>query len=176
MRRCVVTGQQPDGKSVFVFDGVREALDIRLMPPGAEFLRLWGADATPTLPTDGTPTEQSTFFPPAGGFRFLFFSLAPQSSEAPAVEDLDVALAQLEAALPDMGRWMEPENPGMHTTDTVDIDIVLSGEVWLELDDGAEVKLEAGDCVIQNGTRHAWHNRTDAPVQMFAALIGATRA
>jgi quercetin dioxygenase-like cupin family protein len=70
---------------------------------------------------------------------------------------------------------MEPETPGMHTTDTVDIDIVLSGEVWLELDDGAEVKLEAGDCVIQNGTRHAWHNRTDSPVQMFAALIGATR-
>ena len=37
-------------------------------------------------------------------------------------------------------------------------------------------EVRAGDCVIQNGTRHAWHNRTDSPVQMFAALIGATRA
>jgi mannose-6-phosphate isomerase-like protein (cupin superfamily) len=175
MPRCVVTGQQPDGKSVFVFDGVREAPELALLTPGAGFLRLWGADSTPTLPADGTPTEQSTFFPPVGGFRFLFFSLPPNTSESPAIEDLDAALNEFEAALPDMGRWMEPETPGMHTTDTVDIDIVLSGEVWLELDDGAEVKLEAGDCVIQNGTRHAWHNRTDSPVQMFAALIGATR-
>ena len=30
-------------------------------------------------------------------------------------------------------------NPGMHTTDTVDFDVVVSGEVYLELDDGAEV-------------------------------------
>ena len=71
---------------------------------------------------------------------------------------------------------MEPDHPGMHTTDTVDLDIVLSGEVWLELDDGAEVHLQAGDCVIQNGTRHVWHNRTEEPARMFAALIGATRA
>jgi mannose-6-phosphate isomerase-like protein (cupin superfamily) len=176
MLRCVVTGQQADGKSVFVSDGTRESLDLALMPPETEFLRLWGADATPSLPTDGSPPEMPAFFPPAGGYRFVFFTLAPHSSRTGAVEDLDAAIAQMEAALPEMGKWMEPENPGMHTTDTVDLDIVLSGEVWLELDDGAEVHLKAGDCVIQNGTRHAWHNRTEQPTRMFAALIGATRA
>ena len=51
----------------------------------------------------------------------------------------------------------------MHTTDTVDIDVVISGEVDLELDDGSEVHLRPGDCVIQNGTRHAWRNRTSEP-------------
>jgi len=55
---------------------------------------------------------------------------------------------------------LEPMHPGMHTTDTVDFDVVLSGEVYLQLDDGAEVLLKAGDCVIQNGTRHAWQNRS----------------
>ena len=39
----------------------------------------------------------------------------------------------------------------MHTTDTVDFDVILSGEVHLELDGGVEVRLQAGDCVIQNG-------------------------
>ena len=48
----------------------------------------------------------------------------------------------------------------MHTTQTVDLDLVLEGEIWLELDDGEEVLLGPGDCVIQNGTRHAWHNRS----------------
>ncbi|HZP31457.1 MAG TPA: cupin domain-containing protein [Acidimicrobiia bacterium] len=176
MVRCVVTGQQADGKSVVVFDGVRESPAIPLMPPGSEFIRLWGADATPTLPSDGTPPDQPTFFPPAGGYRFLFFTLPPESTPAGPVDDPAAALAELEATLPDMARWMEPENPGMHTTDSVDLDIVLSGEVWLELDDGAEVHLKEGDCVVQNGTRHAWRNRSDRPVQMFAAIIGATRA
>ena len=31
--------------------------------------------------------------------------------------------------------------------------------VCLELDNGAEVTLEPGDVVVQNGTRHRWHNR-----------------
>ena len=46
---------------------------------------------------------------------------------------------------------MEPDNPGMHTTDTIDFEVVLSGEVVLELDDGAETVLRPGDTVVQNG-------------------------
>ena len=53
---------------------------------------------------------------------------------------------------------LELDHPGMHTTDTVDFDVNVSGEVYLELDDGDEVLLKAGDCVIQNGT--SWHNRS----------------
>jgi hypothetical protein len=39
----------------------------------------------------------------------------------------------------------------MHTTDTVDYDTIISGELCLELDDGKEVRLKPGDIVIQNG-------------------------
>jgi len=45
--------------------------------------------------------------------------------------------------------WIEEDDPGMHTTDTVDFEIVLSGEASLELDDGATVHLKAGDCFVQ---------------------------
>ena len=45
--------------------------------------------------------------------------------------------------------------PGMHTTDTIDYAYVASGEIWLELDDGAETLVRAGDFVTQDGTRHA---------------------
>jgi quercetin dioxygenase-like cupin family protein len=63
----------------------------------------------------------------------------------------------------------------MHTTDTVDYGIVLEGEVWLELDDGQQIHLHPHDVVVQNGTRHAWRNRSDKPVRMAFVLIGARR-
>jgi quercetin dioxygenase-like cupin family protein len=63
----------------------------------------------------------------------------------------------------------------MHTTDTVDFDVVMSGEIWLELDDGAEVHLKAGDCVVMNGARHPWHNRASQPCMVMTVLVGARR-
>ena len=47
---------------------------------------------------------------------------------------------------------LERDHPGIHTADTVDFNVIVLGEVYLELDDGAEAHLKAGDCVIQNGT------------------------
>ena len=63
----------------------------------------------------------------------------------------------------------------MHTTDTVDFDVIVSGEVYLELDDAAEVLLKKGDCVVQNGTRHAWRNRSRQPCVIAVTLVGAER-
>ena len=40
---------------------------------------------------------------------------------------------------------------------------------------GAEVTLTQGACVVQNGTRHRWHNRTDAPATMVSMILGARR-
>jgi mannose-6-phosphate isomerase-like protein (cupin superfamily) len=172
--RRVVTGHAPDGKSVFVSDQEVEPITVGLLP-GAEFHRLWGSDETVTLPTDGTHPHAPGYFPPANGFRFGLFTLGPDRETIP--EDLDVgaALAELGQKLPGLADVMEPDHPGMHTTDTVDIDVVLSGEVWLELDDGEQVQLHAGDCVIQNGTCHALHNRSSEPVSIFVAIVGAQR-
>jgi len=60
--------------------------------------------------------------------------------------------------------------------DTIDFEVVLSGEVILELDDGAEKALRPGDTVVQNGTRHRWGNRGTEPAIVAAFLIGAHRA
>ena len=175
MVRQVVTGQDASGKSVFVSD--TEVAPVTLSQiVGPEFHRLWGADVAPTLPTDGTPPAQPTYFPPTGGFRIGLFTLPP--ADAPVPPDLDPAalFAEMAEKLPGMADVMEPDHPGMHTTDTVDFEIVLSGEVFLELDDGAEVHLRPGDTVVQNGTRHAWHNRSNEPAVLFVVLLGASRS
>ena len=51
----------------------------------------------------------------------------------------------------------------MHTTDSTDFGILLSGNVVLELDDATEVSLSPGDVVVQNGTRHRWRVVGDVP-------------
>jgi quercetin dioxygenase-like cupin family protein len=51
--------------------------------------------------------------------------------------------------------------------------VVLSGEVVLELDDGAEVTLRAGDTAVQNGTRHRWKNVQAEPAVLAVFICGA---
>jgi hypothetical protein len=42
-------------------------------------------------------------------------------------------------------------------------------------DNGAEVTLTPGTCVVQLGTRHAWKNKADQPALMCYVQIGAVR-
>jgi mannose-6-phosphate isomerase-like protein (cupin superfamily) len=170
--RRVVTGRQPDGTSVFVSDEIVDAKRVGVMR-GIGFAQMWGSDDLVQLPSDGTQPEWSTFFPPMTGFRFLCWSLPPDDTPIPEGTDIAAAAAELQRELPGLIEAGEPDHPGMHTTDTIDFDVVLSGEVWLELDNGEEVRLKAGDCVVQNGTRHAWHNKTSVPAVMVTALVGA---
>lgn len=60
----------------------------------------------------------------------------------------------------------------MHTTPTVDMSYIISGEVVLELDDNKEVILKEGDAIVQNGTRHRWFNRGEIPVVIITCSIG----
>lgn len=173
MRR-VVTGQR-DGKSVFVEDTEVEPV----LPPvlgGNEIFEMWGADERPVLPTDGTRPKAEGYFAPADGYRFGFFTIPPTSHEPEPIEDMDAALAETERMTPGMTKAVT-DNEGMHFTDTVDFLMVVSGEAYLELDgEGEEKHLTAGDCVVQNGTNHAWYNRhpSDKCV-IFVAFVGATR-
>jgi mannose-6-phosphate isomerase-like protein (cupin superfamily) len=170
--RRVVTGHDGAGKAVFASDEMVDGIHPSLMP-SSEFHRLWGADETPRFPDDGSPRPNPDYFPPVGGFRFGTFTLPPAGTSMPEGTDIGAALAEMEVLLPGMLSHLEPDNPGMHTTATIDFEVVLSGQVVLELDDGAEVTLEAGDTVVQNGTRHRWHNRGEVPVHIAVFLVGA---
>lgn len=63
----------------------------------------------------------------------------------------------------------------MHRTLSVDLGVVLKGEVVLELEDGVETVIRAGECFLQRGTVHAWHNRTDEPVSVMFVLMPASK-
>ena len=131
--RRVVTGEGSDGTAVVVSDA-----EVTGEPPrvGVVLHDLWGSDAPLTLPADGSRPSTEGITPPPGGFRFALVSFVSRE---------------------------EVLGGGMHRSDTVDVGIVVSGEIWIELDDGAETLLRTGDCLVQHGTIHAWHNRTDEP-------------
>lgn len=166
--RCVITGRDASGKSVFARD---EAVSPQAVM-GYEFHRLWGSDDPASLPADGKSGVPRMYFPQPGGYRFGYFVIPPHTDAIPPEQFL-AALPQMQQQVPGLVEALEPQSAGMHTTQTVDFDVVIAGEVWLELDDGKEVHLKAGDCVVQNGTRHAWHNRSAGKCVIAVCLLGA---
>ena len=175
--RRVVTGHDAAGKSVVVSDGFAPRARNAVHHPGFAEALVWSTDQTPSLPADGKdPTPAVTSFMPApGGTRFLIVTFPPDSVVMSPIFDGAAAAAEHLQYSPGIANRMEPDNPGMHSTDTVDFVVVLDGEVWLELDDGKEVLLRKHDTVIQNGTRHAWRNKSDRGCTIAGLLVGAKR-
>ncbi|KAF4627832.1 hypothetical protein G7Y89_g10320 [Cudoniella acicularis] len=64
----------------------------------------------------------------------------------------------------------------MHRTESLDFGVVLTGEVVLELDDGAETTVRQGQTVVQRATIHAWHNRTNEMARVLFILLPSETA
>src|SRR5713226_2784972 len=128
--RTVVTGHNAKGRAVFVRD---EKVDGTPIPGLGELVFLWNADEPATYPNAGNNPAAPALFPPVGGIRFVITSYSPGFEAVAAPE-----------AAPGI-HVEEGDELGMHTTDSTDFGILLSGTVVLELDDGAEVSLSPGD-------------------------------
>ena len=61
----------------------------------------------------------------------------------------------------------------MHTTESIDYVVLLSGEVSLLLDEGDELRLKPFDVVVQRAANHYWINRGDEPALLMGVLVGA---
>lgn len=175
--RRVVTGVR-DGKSVILSDGCPPNVHVYQGWPGFATSVYWVTAPVPTLPLDdrepapvGTPIT-----PHPGETRLMIVRFPPDAVFTDPRFNPDVTLAEQRTHLPGLVDCFEEEDPGMHRTDSVDYDIVLDGEIWLELDDGIVMHLRHGDVVIQGGGRHAWRNRSDRVTTMAFVLIGAVPA
>jgi mannose-6-phosphate isomerase-like protein (cupin superfamily) len=174
--RRVVTGHS-GGKAVVVSDGRTPRSHDFVHLQGMSTALVWSTPPVAKLPHDGKDPigNDTTFIPPRGETRLMVVAFPPDSlAMAPGFDGAAVGKESTET-FPDIAAKIEPDHPGMHTTDSVDYAIVLEGEAWLELDDGKEVHLKPHDIVIQNGTRHAWRNKGTKPVKVAFVLIGAAR-
>ena len=174
--RRVVTGVDDNGKAVFLADEEVDLDTFSNSPPGTGIVKIWGSNERPSFPSTDVAFEYDRVFPPPEGFRYNIWRVMPDSARGDLVPlDPEVLGAEMDEKFPGMRETFEPGGDGMHTTDSIDIGVILDGEIWLELDDGAERRLSAGDVFVQTGTRHRWHNRTDSVCTMASVLIGGMR-
>jgi len=174
----VVTGRDISGKSVFVSVSDAPSTHDFIAIPGMSVTQLWSTPANPTIPaTVSDPTVAiSSIVPGVGGTQFMLVAFPPDRTYMSPEFDPAAAGAENLKHAPGLAETFEIDNPGMHTTDTIDYGIVLRGEVSLELDAERVEHLHAGDVVVQNGTRHAWRNSGSEPALIAFVLIGASRA
>ena len=161
--KLVVTGHDTQGTSIFSHAGAPP----RCSSPGS--YELWSTRGPIEVP-DSTPAEDPAeigYFAEDGETSFKVVTVPPMKDRPEGGFG-----GQMPA---DLSRHFDPDDPEMHTTDTIDYVVILSGAADLELDDGRKERVQQGDCVVQRGTRHAWRVVGDEPLVLGAAMIGARR-
>jgi quercetin dioxygenase-like cupin family protein len=141
--RRVVTGHDGQKKAKIIHDSIATNVSQR---PNAASTTIWC--------TDSVPVE----LPLSGGDELgdrLINSGTPPNGTRLMVMDLFPGC-----------------HGALHRTDTLDYVIVLEGEVEMLLDESS-VTLRAGDILIQQGTIHAWTNRTESHARLAIVLVDA---
>lgn len=149
--RRIVTGTK-DGKSIIAEDQLVDNVVEHF--PGLIISDIWNTQQSPAslaleaqIPNTGIPQT------PKNGTYFRYVVIPP---------DKDLGL-EVKDGVP---------HPLMHQTGTLDYIIILSGELYLIMEE-EETLLRAGDIVIQRATNHAWSNRSTEPCIQMAVLIDA---
>ena len=164
--RRIVTGIDSEGKSFFQEDGDSPGyLDLGAFVDE----EIWIDDPSniDVGYVDPASADKFDLEPPAGGSRARVFTFMPGKGQSYDPEIIAQASQRFNP-----GHAMDPENPGMHTTATIDYGIVLSGNITLELDEGSR-ELGPGDIVVQRATAHAWRNYSEEPCTMLFVLISS---
>lgn len=170
-RRLVVTAHDSERLSKVASDTIVHGME---MPgqPGLECSLIWGADQTMHYPDDGAKPPFADFFPPVGGFRFIECYMAPHYAADADMSAQGAHASAIDDVMPGVADVMITGRPGMHRTATVDLIVVLQGRCVLTLDKD-EVKLGAGDMLVESGAIHAWSNPYPEPCRFLCAVIGA---
>jgi hypothetical protein len=172
--RRVVTGIDGNGRAVVVSDETAPRFHDFASIPGMSETLVWETRANepvPEAPVDTTVDAQS-MVPGPGATMLKIVRFPPDAVFADPSFDPRAADAEQADAQPGLAELFESDNPGMHTTPTIDYALVLDGEITLELDDGKLVPLAQGDVVVQNGTRHAWRNPGSEPATIAFFTFG----
>jgi quercetin dioxygenase-like cupin family protein len=151
--RRIVTGHDDSGRAIVLEDEQHDGTFLTDDPSrtDATFFHLWATHESPVSLTD----------------------------EALAVQrqgDRTTTVGSGHGSVLRIGVLAPGSRSPMHRTESLDYAIVLDGECDMELDGGEVVTVRRRDIVIQRGTNHVWHNRSEAPCTFAWILLDATPA
>jgi len=171
--RRVVTGHDENGTATVIMDGEAACVLQRPNRPGVTLTNLWQVDRAPAeMERHDDPVEGPlVLHPPKNGSVFRIVQFDPEDPEVLVKLDGKAAFAEMGAG----ANIVEgARHPFMHRTDSVDYAVVLTGEIYMMMDED-ECLLKAGDTVVQQGTNHAWSNRGTEPCQIAFILVDAVK-
>jgi mannose-6-phosphate isomerase-like protein (cupin superfamily) len=163
VRRVVVVDENDRSKALV--DG--PSPDVRTDParPGFSSTRIWVTDRTPCRLKNVRESLDAphALEPPAGGSVCRVVTFPPDAGWQGKVGAREVQAYFAAMGSPGASTYSPgAPHPYMQKTRTLDFCLVIEGEITLILDT-AEVRLQAGDTVVQRGTNHAWSNRSGKP-------------
>lgn len=169
--RRVVTGHDEHGVAKVIRDDDATCILERPNRPGVTLTNLWQNDVTPAvMERHDDPVEGPLILhPPKNGAVFRIVQFDPEDPETLAGLDGRAAFAEMGAGA---NVVVGARHPFMHRTDSLDYAVILTGEIYMMMDED-EILLKAGDTVVQQGTNHAWSNRGTEPCQIAFILIDA---
>jgi len=173
--RRIVTGHNPEGRSVIASDETSPHVMQIMNQPNFAVTDFWKTSSTPADNSVATGDDPCRLpiqvAPPESGSVFRVVQFPPDKDWAAKAAAMggSVAIDETAKAAHTGG---PVRHAHMHRTRSIDYAIVLSGEIWAVMDDG-ETKMTAGDVLIQRGTNHAWANRSNAPCVVAFVLIDA---
>ena len=161
MVRRIVTIDNDKDQSFALAD---EDLNTPLLDParpGFARQKIWLTNSSPAMVHDLEWVEQvpELLEPLPGGSIFHIYQFPPDSTWRDSIESRKIANFFKSVSAE---HAMQPEqnfHPYMQKTQTLDLCVILQGEVTLVLDK-ERVVLQAGDTVVQRATRHAWSNHS----------------
>lgn len=171
--RRVVTGHDENGVATVISDEEASCILSRPNRPGVTLTNLWMNDKTPAAMElhDDPVTGPLILHPPKNGSVFRIVQFDPEDPEVLAKLDGKSAFAEMGAGA---NIVENARHPFMHRTDSLDYTVVLSGEIYMMMDED-EYLLKAGDTVVQQGTNHAWSNRGIEPCLIAFILVDAVK-
>jgi len=167
-RRVVAVDREP-GKSSLVVDAASP--DVRTDParPGFAVHRMWVVDSCPAKIVYETLQLPNVLIPPSKGSVLNLCTIPPDSAWKGKVGSAEVAAYFKAMGAPQASTYSrEAPHPYMQKTKTLDLCIVLEGEITLVLDT-QEVTVKQGEFAIIRGQNHAWSNRSGKPAVVSIA-------
>lgn len=170
--RRIVTQNDTKGHSSVLIDGASAKL---LAVEEGGLAEIWSAALGPALldGADRLAHEDVRLEPARGAVKVRWFTVPIEDDTAPLEEREAKAAFGFAACGASHARVDASRHPMMHKTETLDVIVLVKGNVDLLLDDGEAKAMKPGDVIIQRATNHAWVNRGTETALLVAVLIDA---